>query len=297
MQFLSDILIKGKAFLDNIVSANGSPFKFLVRDTNTGEIKEKDIDIPHSQGEENNINVSDGTGKFKETQLLVEGTKIKNKYDSLQYDSEISIYDDGIINQKALTIDIKADETYLSKRDGSEYTPTHNRSLVTKKWVEEQVQPAQSDMDFWETHTVNQNSNRIYSLNNYITDLSGNFIVTFKLRYVGTVNQDYYITIYRNMTLPLRVLSSQRMFASSLKIDSTGGIVVFDHPNSAVPAVTDFPDNFCVPYITKSGNNIRLNVPNNLIGFNASMTGAVNITLGMKIEKYVAGFVPDLIQK
>jgi hypothetical protein len=140
MQFLSDILIKGKAFIDNIVTANGSPFKFLVRDNETGEVKEKDISIPSSQGQENVVNVSDGSGNFKQTHLEINGDIIRSQYKTQGYDSEIALYDDGIMIQKANTIEVIADHAELRKRDNSEYSPTTDRCLVTKKYVDDKTE-------------------------------------------------------------------------------------------------------------------------------------------------------------
>ncbi len=380
MQFLSDILIKGKAFLDNIVSANGSPFKFLVRDTNTGEIKEKDIDIPHSQGEENNINiadgngglkssslelsinvikpsflpgndhcslmlnpvgaigldtnwlllsttaaslkslndeeyipgsddslvtkkyvddnktnsqgeenevnVSDGDGGFKTTDLKVVFDKILNKYSDGNSHAEISIHDDGILNQKANEIDLLTDAAILRKKDGSDYKPQSEHSLVTKKYVDTNLNVPKSF-----TRSVQESLSNSIVLKDVITESSGYFVVTGRITCIGIKSQFFSYTIFKDFNFAVRILAPSNLFVEDMYVDRHGGIVVYKDNN--------FENSFPVPgeylkiELAQQGINKVFRITNDLKQFNNSLLGTIECRVEFTIRKYIVG-EPDL---
>ena len=140
MDFLSDIIHKGKVYFQSIVEANGSPLKFLLRNTETGEVVEKDITIPSSAGDEDVVNTSDGSGGFKETQLRIDNDKIGNKYAAgTHHDATITIYDDGIIDVNANSLELKSEQATLQNQANEAYNPMYPDSLVTKRYIDEKV--------------------------------------------------------------------------------------------------------------------------------------------------------------
>ena len=116
------------------------------------QVIQEALDAQKSQGDANNLNVSDGTGGFSESMLEVENAhlspKLKHKLDTS--DSGIEMFDDGSTHIKAVTeILLQSDNPFVLKLDFTPFTPTSDNHITNKKYVDDKV--LEVDESKWET--------------------------------------------------------------------------------------------------------------------------------------------------
>ncbi len=281
MQFLSDILIKGKAFIDNIVSTDGSPFKFLVRDTVTGEIKEKDATMPYSQGSQHKVNVADGSGGWKETNLKVDGELIRHKDGS----SGIEITHNGEDDNVELEFDrliINSDDPRIIPKSGyfgAPWQPTDTNHLVNKKYVDNEILKAVPP-EPWTMLTLSSPPNN-QDTDTISLDATSKNIIRLTVQFDGSEGDKYLsaqiiadASVYKHTNI---------MLISDLKIVSYTGVKYKFSPNK--PLVSNLPDNELTVKANMDGIawTGSFNIQNNT-NINETAMEISNITVRYKID-------------
>ena len=269
MQFLSDIYIKGKPFFENISEANGSSIEFLVVKEDAegegeeadGEVLRKKITIPSSAGIEDVVNTSDGSGGFKETLLKVEGDKIKNKYGDEDYPSEISIYDDGLLDIAANDIGIRAEHAHLQRFPSGEYIPERPSSLVTKKYVDEKL------VGQWVVHNA-INITESVTIAVPVTKAEQGYTCKFGIQCKAVDGNDRFVVEIEGVAViyDVRIGDNREAFTSGVDITSfSGALIPHQFAPNCAPIRKANIDDITVSIVKGSKFGLNVNVKNNVM--------------------------------